>query len=180
MHMNSCASCCTGSCAVCAYRFSTNSSTSTETTAGSSGKLHGGRFAELFATKPVLLRLLAGVTRQWLEASCEFLDRLDTDFPGATVTVLRGGLSDRHHGGRQAMLVGFDTGTTLIYKPKDLRADIAWHALVKRLNRRAPIRLRAAKAIAGAGYGWSEYVVHTGCRDITDFATYFFDGPVLG
>ena len=136
-------------------------------------EMHDGRFAELFATKPVLLRLLAEVTRQWLEASCEFLDRLATDFPGATVTVLRGGLSDRHHGGRQAMLVGFETGTTLIYKPKDLRADIAWHALVKRLNRRAPIRLRAAKAIAGAGYGWSEYVVHTGCRDITDFATYF-------
>ena len=136
-------------------------------------ELHGGRFAELFAAKPVLLRLLATVTRQWLEASCEFLTRLDTDFPDATVTVVRGGLSDRHHGGRQAMLVGFETGTTLIYKPKDLRTDIAWHALVNRLNRRAPIRLRAAKAIAGAGYGWSEYIVHTGCRDITGFATYF-------
>jgi type 2 lantibiotic biosynthesis protein LanM len=130
-------------------------------------------FTELFTTKPVLLRLMTTLTRQWLDASHEFLTRLGTDFPDATVSLLEAGLSDRHNGGRQAMLVGFDTGVAMVYKPRDPRPDVAWYTLIERLNRSAPIRLRTARVIPCSGYGWSEHIAHTGCSDARQLELYF-------
>lgn len=135
--------------------------------------LRAGGFADLLTAKPVLMRLIATLTRQWLDASAEFITRLATDFPHAVVNALEVGLSDRHHGGRQAILVGFESGIRVVYKPKDMRVDAAFHALIDRLNRSAPITLRAARATSRAGYGWSEYIAHSGCRGAQDVEFYF-------
>ncbi len=44
--------------------------------------------------------------------------------------------------------------------------DAAWHALVERLNRvGAPVELKAVRAIARDGYGWTEFIDHAGCAD---------------
>ena len=60
----------------------------------------------------------------------------------------------------------FEDGSRVVYKPKDLRLDVAWHALIERLNRAdAPIELKAVRAIARDGYGWTEFIDHTGCAD---------------
>jgi type 2 lantibiotic biosynthesis protein LanM len=61
-----------------------------------------------------------------------------------------------------------------VYKPKDLRLDVAWHDLIGRLNRaNAPIELKAARAIARNGYGWAEFIAHTGCADAQACARFF-------
>ena len=41
--------------------------------------MKGGGFRRLFDDKPVLLRLIASITRQWIETSLEFVMRLDAD-----------------------------------------------------------------------------------------------------
>jgi class II lanthipeptide synthase len=43
------------------------------------GEMRRAGIRRLFETKPVLLRLVASLTRQWIEASGEFLRRLDAD-----------------------------------------------------------------------------------------------------
>ncbi len=41
--------------------------------------MKSGGFRRLFEDKPVLLRLIASITRQWIDTSREFVMRLDAD-----------------------------------------------------------------------------------------------------
>ena len=134
-------------------------------------------FRRLFDDKPVLLRLLAVMTRQWIETSREFVLRLDADLPAIRRDILRsnannlvarieGDLSDPHNGGHSVQIVSFTDGSRVVYKPKDVRVEIAWHKLIERLNRAGPpIDLKAVRALARDGYGWSEFIGHAGCSD---------------
>jgi type 2 lantibiotic biosynthesis protein LanM len=143
-----------------------------------------GGFQRLLDGKPVLLRLVASLTRQWLATTHEFVTRLHTDLDAirrdvlnvphsSAVARIQGGLSDPHRGGRSVLLVEFDDGRRVLYKPKDLRIDVAWQRLVERLNTRAPIDLRVAHALARDGYGWTEFVEHTASRDPHEFANFY-------
>ena len=139
--------------------------------------MKAGGFRDLFEAKPVLLRLVACLTRQWIDTTREFVTRLGADLPalrrellGSSVTsrvdAIEGELSDRHNGGRSVLIVRFEGGARIAYKPKDLRLDVAWHSLIERLNRAgAPLELRAVRTIARDGYGWTEFIDHIGCAD---------------
>ena len=130
-------------------------------------------FRRMFEEKPVLLRLIAVMTRQWIETSREFILRLDADLPAirrdilqsnndSRVVKIEGDISDPHNGGRSVRIVSFANGSRVVYKPKDLRLDIAWHTLIEGLNRaNPPIELKAVRAIAPDGYGWTEFIGHT-------------------
>ena len=131
----------------------------------------------LFDTKPVLLRLLASVVRQWIDTSAEFLGRLHADMDEARrvllgrntaspVRSLSTGLSDPHNFGRSVYIVRFADGGAIVYKPKDLTVDTNWVALIAWLNaRNPPIDLRAARVIQRDGYGWCELIEHADCTD---------------
>jgi class II lanthipeptide synthase len=138
-------------------------------------EMKAGGFRRLFEDKPVLLRLIATITRQWIDTSREFVLRLDADLatirraflhPGADCRVakIEGDLSDPHNGGYSVQIVSFEDDSRVVYKPKDLRLDAAWYALVKRLNRaEPPLELKAVRAISRDGYGWTEFIGHAGC-----------------
>ena len=140
-------------------------------------EMKAGGFRSLFEDKPVLLRLMAAVTRQWIDASREFVLRLDADRTeigrtirnsdvGNPVAKIEGDISDPHNGGRSVHVLNFADGSRVVYKPKDLRLDVAWHALVERLNKAGPpLELKAVHAIARDGYGWTEFIDHVGCAD---------------
>jgi type 2 lantibiotic biosynthesis protein LanM len=144
-----------------------------------------GGCRRLFKDKPVLLRLMATITRQWLETSRELLHRLASDLPalreqilhgdgGGEVVGIEGGLSDRHNDGHSVQLVTFADGSRVVYKPKDLRLDLAWYALVERLNRAgAPLDLKAARALPRRGYGWTEFIAHCGCANREGCSLFF-------
>jgi type 2 lantibiotic biosynthesis protein LanM len=136
-------------------------------------EMKNGGWRSLFEEKPVLLRLLATVTRQWIEVTREFALRLGADIAAirsdlvpsgaGQVTGIEGDISDPHNGGRAVRILVFADGSRLLYKPKDLRLDVAWHNLIDRLNRaEAPVDLKAVRVLARAGYGWTEFVPHTG------------------
>ena len=149
--------------------------------------MKSGGFRRLFEDKPVLLRLIATLTRQWIETSREFVLRLADDLPAiqrtllpsgaaraARVVGIEGNLADPHNGGRSVQIVRFSNGARVVYKPKDLRLDIAWHGLIERLNRAdPPIALTAVRAVARDGYGWTEFIEHDGCADRAACARFF-------
>jgi len=142
-------------------------------------------FRQLFEAKPVLLRLIATLTQQWIDVSREFVLRLNADLPAIRRDLLKsdaksrviridGDLSDPHNNGRSVRIVHFEDGARVVYKPKDLGTDIAWHALVNRLNAASPpIELKAMRALARSGYGWTEFITHSGCVDEASIARYF-------
>lgn len=149
--------------------------------------MKAGGFRSLFEDKPVLLRLIVCVTRQWIDTSREFVLRLDADLPAirrdilepsgtaaARVAAVAGDLSDPHNDGHSVLIATFEDGARVAYKPKDLRLDVAWHALIARLNRAdPPFELMAPRAIARNGYGWAEFIAHTGCTDAAACARFF-------
>jgi type 2 lantibiotic biosynthesis protein LanM len=136
--------------------------------------MKSGGFRRLFEERPVLLRLIAVLTRQWIDTSRELVTRLDADLPAirrdilcsntdSPVVSIAGEFSDPHNGGRSVHIINFADGARIVYKPKDLRLDIAWHNLIERLNKDAPpIDLKAVRAIASDGYGWTEFIDHAG------------------
>jgi hypothetical protein len=95
--------------------------------------MKSGGFRDLFEEKPVLLRLISTLVRQWIDTIREFASRLDADVTivrrdlagrdgQARVAKIDGGLSDRHNDGRSVLVVTFEDGTRVVYKPKDLRS----------------------------------------------------------
>jgi type 2 lantibiotic biosynthesis protein LanM len=147
--------------------------------------MQAGGWRELFEAKPVLLRLMALLTRQWLDASHELIVRLDADLaaigralmaPGAhgRIAAIHGDLSDPHNDGRSVRIVTYEDGAAVVYKPKDLRVDACWHDLVGRLNEaRPPVELKAVRVLARDGYGWTELIDHAGCGGRPDFNEFF-------
>jgi type 2 lantibiotic biosynthesis protein LanM len=148
-------------------------------------EMKAGGFRQLFEEKPILLRLITVMTRQWIDTSREFVLRLHADLPNIRRDILRsntdspvwqiqGGLSDPHNGGRSVQIITFADKTRVVYKPKDLRLDVAWHKLTERLNRAdPPTELRAVRAIALDGYGWTEFIEHAECSDQEAFKRFF-------
>ncbi len=140
-------------------------------------EMRAGGLLRLFDHKPVLLRLLASVIRQWIEAGAEFLMRLDQDWalindgllplaPAGPVMAITSGLSDPHNFGRSVLVLRFAAGQAVVYKPKDMRVDARWADLIAWLNQRQPpIGLAAARVIERDGYGWSEFIAHADCVD---------------
>ena len=147
--------------------------------------LRGGGSRELFEQKPVLLRLIAVLTRQWIDTTRELIDRLAADLPAirrelikapadAKIVEIKSGVSDPHNGGRCVSILAFADGTHVVYKPKDLRLDLAWRHLVERFNDAgAPVTLKTAQALSRNGYGWTEFIEHAGCADAHDCDTFF-------
>ena len=87
-------------------------------------------FRRLFDDKPVLLRLMASLTRQWIEASRELITRLDADLPAIRRDLL---VTDRScpvtrstvtcpiptTSAARVRIIGFEDGSRIVYKPKD-------------------------------------------------------------
>lgn len=147
--------------------------------------MKAGGFRHLFEEKPVLLRLIATILRQWIDTSREIVLRLDVDLATIRRTMLRSdaetrvakiesSLSDPHNGGHAVQIVSFEDGARIVYKPKDLRLDVAWSALIERLNRAdPPVDLKAVRAISRDGYGWTEFIEHSGCADQESYKRFF-------
>jgi type 2 lantibiotic biosynthesis protein LanM len=118
-----------------------------------------------------MMRLLATIADQWMTASAEMLRRLAGDRAGfaerfaglprsTPVSRFTVGISDPHDQGRGVAILHFADGSRLVYKPRDLSVEDAWHGLAAWMARSgAPVELGAARTWRRpGGYGWMEYV----------------------
>jgi type 2 lantibiotic biosynthesis protein LanM len=152
--------------------------------------LRNGGLRLLFEEKPVLLRLISVIVRQWIDTTRELLLRLGADLrdlrgdilssEDSPISFIEGDLSDSHNCGRSVRIIGFADGARIVYKPKDLRLDAAWRSLVTRLNEAdAPVKLKAAHVVVRQGYGWAEFIDHLGCADASGVQQFFFRAGAL-
>jgi hypothetical protein len=148
---------------------------------------------ELWAQKPVFLRLTSEILSQWINCNNEFIDRLCNDWQeiqteliandgsdNFLISKIEGGISDLHNGGHTVYILYFSNNQKLMYKPKDCRLDAAWYDLVNKLNSMdPPIDLKAAKIIQKNVYGWSEFIHDPNCSDPQQFERFFFRAGAL-
>lgn len=148
-------------------------------------QLRSSGLSAIFADKPVLLRLTATITRQWIDTTAELINRLATDIHEIKASLthssenvkahaIGGDLSDPHNFGHSVQIITFEDHSKVVYKPKDLGLDIAWCELIEKFNAsRPPVDLKPVKTISCHEYGWTEFIPHTGCESQADIALFY-------
>ena len=148
-------------------------------------RLGEGRMARLLKQYPVLARHMGTISQLWVEAGAEFLGRLEADMPGlerlfdddeefGNVVELKPSLSDPHRGGRSVIALTFASGRKLVYKPKDVGTEAAYHRLLAWLNELgAPLPFKVLKVLDRSTHGWVEFVEHLPCRDQDEARRYY-------
>ncbi|ATB32683.1 type 2 lanthipeptide synthetase LanM family protein [Melittangium boletus] len=130
---------------------------------------------ELLEEYPVLARQLVNAIRQWGCFSLEFLTHLAQDWmelgafmrlpPGDELTALEVGAGDTHNDGRSVILLGFNSGARLVYKPRSLAVELHFQHLLTWLNARGmEPAFRTLKVLTRDTYGWVEFVAAEGCQ----------------
>jgi type 2 lantibiotic biosynthesis protein LanM len=148
-------------------------------------QLRASELATIFADKPVLLRLTATITRQWIDTTAELINRLATDIDTIKASLTKsaaevrvqavgGDLSDPHNFGHSVQIITFEDNSKVVYKPKDLGLDIAWYELIQQFNAsKPPVELKPVKTISCSDYGWTEFIPHTACDSEQDVALFY-------
>jgi lantibiotic modifying enzyme len=138
----------------------------------------------MFQAYPVWARQLVGLMDAWVDATAELLLRLKADhtllagFFGVSdvghLVEARPGLSDRHHGGRRVAVLGFSSGLQVVYKPRDVGLEAAFHSFVSWLRahglQSAPPPLRV---LVREGYGWLQLAKEEPFHDRHDVERYY-------
>ena len=148
-------------------------------------RMAGGGLKAFLREYAVLARLVGTVIELWQQAVIEFGDRLGQNRdaiagvfnggrdPGPVIAV-KGDLSDRHRYGRSALLVTFESGLALMYKPKPPDLERAWFDLIRWLNENGcPLPFVALTVDGGAAHSWVEVVRAEPCRSTEDVERYY-------
>lgn len=140
----------------------------------------GAGLAPIFASYPVLARLLATAIDQWVDTTTELVLRVAADNAdlrntfdpenGQTtnwqVIAIRPHLSDFHREGRSVSALTFKGGTQIMYKPKCLALEAGFGDLLTWCNARGAMPpLTAPQALDRGAYGFVACVVHEPCAD---------------
>lgn len=150
-------------------------------------ELLGSGYGLLLAEYPVLGRLLAVVTRLWLDSSEEMLRRLAGSRsglaqsfgipPNAILNAIQLGLSDPHRGGRTVAILSFGEGhktRKVVYKPKDMQVDATYQHVLQALNKASTLEpLRCLTVLTRDGYGFMEWVEHRPCSSDEELARFY-------
>ncbi len=133
------------------------------------------RLPALLAEYAGAARLAATLCDQWLRASSGLLRRLAADRAAIEDGVLGGrslgrlveakaGVGDRHCDGLSVAILRFDSGARVVYKPRSLKVDAAFAALLARLEAAGTCpAMRVAGFVERDGYGWVEFVEAAPC-----------------
>lgn len=124
---------------------------------------------------PVLIRQLSAVTRNCIGTIQEMIERVSADRAKLStvfgiaindpVKQIDPGLSDPHRCGRTVMRLHFSQSGPLIYKPKPMQLDAAFHQ--QPAEALARMGILGLKVLALDGYGWMEHVDLEAARSST-------------
>lgn len=137
-------------------------------------------------TYPALARLLGVRVAMWIRSLVEFAVRLDEDQARfaceldagealGDLVALEFGAGDSHNGGRSVAICSFASGFTVVYKPRSGSIDVAFAALIDRMNEffESDLRLRVPRTLDCSTRCWSEYISPQACTSLDELRQYF-------
>jgi type 2 lantibiotic biosynthesis protein LanM len=140
----------------------------------------------LLTSYPVLARLLATASRQAAEAWVELLRRYVQDRPAIVADLLNGenpghltgierAVGDSHRQGRATTLLRFESGATVVYKPRSLVPHLRFTQLVEWMNALVDgLGVRSVPALACDGYGWLSFIPHRPCQTVKEVGRFYY------
>lgn len=150
--------------------------------------MRDGGLRALLLEYPALARRIATTVTLWIESTAELLQRLERDRDDletlfgklGIVVATAPSLSDTHNGGRTVCALTFASGVRIVYKPKHLGAEDAFHRLLGWINERGELLpLRALRVLPRGAYGWVEFVEHESLHGTDAAHRYFERGGML-
>ena len=139
-----------------------------------------------FTEKPVMLRMIATITRQWINTNEELISRIEADQSeinkkfklklntSNNVSKIIGDLSDPHNSGHTVQILELHDRNKFVYKPKDCGLDFKFAELIEKLNsEKGSLKLRIPKIISKESYGWSEHIDHNPLDQSEDESLFF-------
>ncbi|MGW1411448.1 type 2 lanthipeptide synthetase LanM family protein [Streptomyces sp. NPDC002403] len=142
----------------------------------------------LCTTYPVLARILARAALDAAAALAEMLVRFAADRPvlpgvrasrdeeagNGRLAAVEPGAGDGHRGGRTVMLLRFEDGTRLVYKPRPLAVHRHFNDLVQWFNTQPGTPgLRTLALLDRGPYGWVEFVAERPCRSARQVEAFY-------
>jgi hypothetical protein len=132
----------------------------------------------LWATHPVVARLLATVWRQWQATTVELCGRIAVDLPsvcpGAEVDRIDLSAGDQHCSGRGVARLWMTDGASIFLKPRSDRLRGVLGAVLERVDTAgSPLGLRIPDVIERDGYAWVREIVPGDCPDKAGVDAYF-------
>jgi type 2 lantibiotic biosynthesis protein LanM len=123
---------------------------------------------------PILARFIGTTFGHWIKSTSDLFSRLQADrttietkFGIARyekVTDLNLDISDSHRGGQQVVILEFESGKRLVYKPKSLETEILYQEILTQFQAWGlTIELPSPAIINREAYGWVEYIQETEC-----------------
>jgi type 2 lantibiotic biosynthesis protein LanM len=147
-------------------------------------------FATLRREYPALLRLMAERTLFAAQHTATVARRLARDLdrvhtlarPAAPVALpvrFDFGQGDSHRGGQRVVIMHWEDGSAIVYKPRSMRPELLFAALVDWYNQRTTMTLAAARVLDRGRYGWMEFVAAAPCRNAREVSRYYHRGGAL-
>jgi len=155
------------------------------------GGLRAGAWKDVLREHPVLARLMMLDVDRWTRNLAAFAGHLAADMakleaafnggkPLGRLAAVEADASDVHHGGKTVLLLSFESGLKLVYKPRSLAVDVAWSAWVRWLERDGiPHRLRTPAVLDAGDHGWAEFMERRPLEREEDAAAFYFRAGVL-
>lgn len=143
-------------------------------------------WSEVIKRWPVLIRLLAVATRQWINNSAQIIHRLSETANQAKHSIYKTPLnlnqivaidiniSDKHNNGQSVAIISFEDGIKLVYKPKDLRLDHQFDKfLIFISSLGSPMHLEIPKVFISNNYGYAEFIKYKACARENELNHFF-------
>ena len=142
-------------------------------------------YKSFFKEYAVLAKLLAITVDRWVDFYTAFIFRLskdkgdiehifNRDISIGNIVEIIPSLSDPHNGGQQTMIIIFDSGLKVVYKPKNVDLEVAYNSLLNYLNTfDLPLDFKTSKVISRSKYGWAEFIAHIHCKNREEVKNYY-------
>lgn len=139
----------------------------------------------LFASYPVLARMLGQTALDAVDAVAELGLRLHTDREQLVTVLLDGrdpgpltrvdlGRGDAHRGGRSVAVLEFADGSRTVYKPRPLGQHALLDDLAHWLTGRVDgLELRTPRTVRRQEHGWLEYIEHRWCGSMSEADAFY-------
>ena len=144
-----------------------------------------GGWLTFLQTYSVAARLLGQLTTLWVEATTAFMQHLFDDAhalermfnagrPLGRVVAVQSDVADYHRGGRSVLIVRFEAGCTVVYKPRPLPVECFYASLLEWLNGQgALLPLKAVRIVPRPTHGWLEFIEHKPCSSEEEVKRFF-------
>ncbi|HVU66491.1 MAG TPA: type 2 lanthipeptide synthetase LanM family protein [Ktedonobacteraceae bacterium] len=144
-----------------------------------------GNILALLEEYPVLARQIVIALDHWVAYTREFLEHLCADWPRlcalfapeqepGKLLAIQSGAGDAHRQGRSVLILTFESGLQLLYKPRSLALDQHFQHLLTWLNAHgAQPPFNTINVLDRGTYGWSEFVRAQSCTTEEEVARFF-------